>query len=99
MSAERALNVAPRVSLISHVMQHSTYHSIRDRPIGRVGPFCSKTAETFSKAQRSPVFVAAHSIRPQPPKGSQLIFGILKTVCDRKSARPGRAGLTHGPFV
>ena len=37
-------------------------------------------------------------MRPQPPKGPQLVFGIFKTVCDQESACPRRASLAHRAF-
>jgi hypothetical protein len=95
ITAQHALNVAPGIGLISHVKPDRGKHSIGNQPSGRVGPSCGETAEPFSKGQRSPVLPAAHSLRPQPPKGPQLIFGIFKTVCERESAYPGRAGLTR----
>src|SRR6516162_11206520 len=77
-------------------MKYSPDHSIGDQPIGRGGLFGGEIAEPLSKCQCSSIIAAAHSMRPQPPKRPQLIFGIFKTVCDGESACPGRDGLTHG---
>src|SRR5438128_134044 len=51
-AAKHTLDVAPRISLVSQVMERKSDHSIADKQVGRVGLSPRKTAELLGDCQR-----------------------------------------------
>src|SRR6266436_9559256 len=63
---EHALDVVPRIRLISPVMQRDANHSIADGQIGRVAPILRQAVESLSERQPDPAFAAAPPTSPKP---------------------------------
>jgi hypothetical protein len=66
IATEHALDVVPRIGLISPVMQRDANQSIADGQIGRVALILRQTVEPLSERQRAPAFAGIHLTSPKP---------------------------------
>src|ERR1700730_2130742 len=66
IATEHALDVVPRIRLISPVMQRGANHSIANGQIGRVAPILRQAVEPLSERQRDPEFAAVQPTSPKP---------------------------------
>src|SRR6266849_1746426 len=81
-AAKHTLDVAPRIGLVSQVMQRKPDHSIADEQVGPVGLPRRKTAEPLGKRQRQAMLAIVGAKRPKTPERPQLILGIVEALGD-----------------
>ena len=66
IGTEHALDVAPRIRLVSSVMQRDADQPIPNGQIGRVAPILRQAVEPLSERQRAPAFAGIHLTSPKP---------------------------------
>jgi hypothetical protein len=76
------LQMAPRTDLVAKKVFGHAHHTLTEQLIVQVRPTHCQIMEPLRKWQRNTVWTASGVVEIQAAKGTQLILGVAKALCD-----------------